>query len=77
MGYYHSFNRSANTVTVSRFGANAGFVNYIDVDFYHKSGRRPHMKSLIPLGMNAASFFVSDFLHIALIHLTSLHLMKQ
>ena len=34
MGMYHSSNRQANTVTVSRVGANAGFVNFIDVDFY-------------------------------------------
>ena len=31
---YHSANRQANTVTISRVGANAGFVNFIDVDFY-------------------------------------------
>lgn len=46
MGYYHSFNRSANTVTVSRFGANAGFVNYIDVDFYLND----KCFSVIPIG---------------------------
>ena len=34
MGMYHSANRQANTVTISRVGANAGFVNFIDVDFY-------------------------------------------
>lgn len=34
MGYYHMFNRSAKTVTVSRVGANAGFVNFLDSDFY-------------------------------------------
>lgn len=34
MGFYHSANRVANTVTISRVGANAGFVNFIDVDFY-------------------------------------------
>ena len=34
MGMYHLTNRQANTVTISRVGANAGFVNFIDVDFY-------------------------------------------
>ena len=34
MGYYHSSNRLANTLTISRVGANAGFVNYIIEDFY-------------------------------------------
>ena len=34
MGYYKESNRKGNTVTISRVGANAGFVNYIDKDFY-------------------------------------------
>lgn len=34
MGLYHLSNRKANTVTISRVGANSGFVNYIEVDFY-------------------------------------------
>ena len=34
MGYYHTFNREANTVTISRVGAYAGFVNYIKERFY-------------------------------------------
>lgn len=34
MGYYHTFNREANTVTISRVGAYAGFVNYIKELFY-------------------------------------------
>lgn len=34
MGYYHTFNREANTVTISRVGAYAGFVNYIKEQFY-------------------------------------------
>ncbi|MBP5524889.1 MAG: restriction endonuclease subunit S [Paludibacteraceae bacterium] len=34
MGYYNSFNRNANTITVSRVGANAGYVNFITCNFY-------------------------------------------
>lgn len=34
MGVYHQFNRKANTTTISRVGANAGFVNFITQDFY-------------------------------------------
>ncbi len=34
MGYYKEFNRNANSVTVSRVGAYAGFVNYVTEDFY-------------------------------------------
>ena len=34
MGYYSSYNREAKTVTISRVGANAGFVNYITTNFY-------------------------------------------
>lgn len=34
MGYYDNFNRAENTVTISRVGANAGFVNFIDCKFY-------------------------------------------
>ncbi|MFV0156084.1 restriction endonuclease subunit S [Empedobacter falsenii] len=34
MGYIDSFNRKENTVTISRVGANAGFVNFITKKFY-------------------------------------------
>lgn len=34
MGYYNKYNREANTVTVSRVGANSGYVNYINKKFY-------------------------------------------
>ena len=34
MGMYHQFNRKANTITISRVGANAGFVNFVTQDFY-------------------------------------------
>ena len=34
MGGFKFKNRDANTVTISRVGANAGYVNFIEVDFY-------------------------------------------
>ena len=34
MGYYHIFNREGRTVTISRVGANAGLVSFIDKKFY-------------------------------------------
>lgn len=34
MGYYKDFNRNENTITVSRVGAYAGFVNYVVEKFY-------------------------------------------
>lgn len=34
MGYYHVHNREANTVTISRVGAYAGFVSYLLENFY-------------------------------------------
>lgn len=34
MGYYNQYNRNENTVTVSRVGANAGFVSFIKEKFY-------------------------------------------
>lgn len=34
MGKYNLFNRNENTVTISRVGINAGFVNYINEKFY-------------------------------------------
>ena len=34
MGYYHEYNRLERTVTISRVGANAGYVNYINSKFY-------------------------------------------
>ena len=34
MGFYHLSNRKANTVTISRVGAYAGFVSLIKEDFY-------------------------------------------
>lgn len=46
MGLYHSSNREANTVTISRVGANAGFVNFIDVEFYLND----KCFSVIPMG---------------------------
>ncbi len=34
MGYINTFNRNENTVTISRVGANAGFINFITRKFY-------------------------------------------
>ena len=34
MGYYKEYNRNENTVTISRVGAYAGFVNYVTEKFY-------------------------------------------
>lgn len=34
MGFYKEYNRSENTVTISRVGAYAGFVNYVASKFY-------------------------------------------
>ena len=34
MGYYNLSNRKAKCITISRVGANAGFVNFIESDFY-------------------------------------------
>ena len=34
MGFINKFNRSENAVTISRVGANAGYVNYISKKFY-------------------------------------------
>jgi type I restriction enzyme S subunit len=34
MGYYHNFNRLENTITISRVGANAGYVSFINTKFY-------------------------------------------
>ena len=34
MGYFNTYNREKNTVTVSRVGANAGYVSYIETPFY-------------------------------------------
>jgi len=34
MGHYHIYNREGNTVTVSRVGANAGLVSFIEKRFY-------------------------------------------
>jgi len=34
MGYINTFNRNENTVTISRVGANAGFVSFITKKFY-------------------------------------------
>ena len=34
MGFYHDYNRNGNTVTVSRVGAYAGFVNFVVKKFY-------------------------------------------
>lgn len=46
MGKYHISNRSANTITISRVGVNAGFVNYISKDFYLND----KCFSVIPIG---------------------------
>ena len=34
MGYYHTYNREGRTVTISRVGANAGLVSFIEKRFY-------------------------------------------
>ena len=34
MGFYKEYNRNENTVTVSRVGANAGYVSFIREKFY-------------------------------------------
>lgn len=34
MGYYKTFNRKGNCVTISRVGANAGFISFIEKNFY-------------------------------------------
>lgn len=34
MGYYHEYNRGPKTVTISRVGAYAGFVSFIEEPFY-------------------------------------------
>ena len=34
MGYYHIYNRPENTVTISRVGANAGHVGFMNGKFY-------------------------------------------
>jgi len=34
MGNFNEYNREANTVTISRVGANAGYINYIEKRFY-------------------------------------------
>ena len=34
MGYYDKYNREGNTVTISRVGANAGFVLFLEEKFY-------------------------------------------
>jgi len=34
MGFYDKYNRQENTVTISRVGANAGFVSFINTKFY-------------------------------------------
>jgi len=34
MGYYDKFNRVENTVTISRVGANAGYVSFLERKFY-------------------------------------------
>ena len=34
MGYFDKFNREENTVTISRVGANAGYVSFLERKFY-------------------------------------------
>jgi len=46
MGFFDVFNREENTVTVSRVGANAGFVNFIETKFYLND----KCFSIIPIG---------------------------
>lgn len=48
MGYFHIFNREANVVTVSRVGANAGWVGYMTRKFYLND----KCFSVIPKGTN-------------------------
>ncbi|MFC2490558.1 MAG: restriction endonuclease subunit S [Prevotella sp.] len=59
MDYIDTYNRQANTVTVSRVGANAGFVSYIKEKFYLND----KCFSVIP---NPSNSIVSRFLYYAL-----------
>lgn len=59
MDYIDIYNRQANTVTVSRVGANAGFVSYIKEKFYLND----KCFSVIPKSSNS---IVSRFLYYAL-----------
>ena len=59
MDYIDIYNRQANTVTVSRVGANAGFVSYIKEKFYLND----KCFSVIP---NPSNSIVSRFLYYAL-----------
>ena len=59
MDYIDIYNRQANTVTVSRVGANAGFVSYIKEKFYLND----KCFSVIPESSNS---IVSRFLYYAL-----------
>ena len=54
MGYYNEWNRQANTVTISRVGAYAGFVSYIQEKFYLND----KCFSVIPLRQNIAPHFL-------------------
>ena len=54
MGYYNEWNRHANTVTISRVGAYAGFVSYIQEKFYLND----KCFSVIPLKQNIATHFL-------------------
>lgn len=54
MGYYHTFNRKANTVTISRVGAYAGFVNYIKEPFYLND----KCFSVIPMSEKVSTIFL-------------------
>lgn len=54
MGYYNEWNRHANTVTISRVGAYAGFVSYIQEKFYLND----KCFSVIPLRQDIAPHFL-------------------
>lgn len=54
MGYYNEWNRQANTVTISRVGAYAGFVSYIQEKFYLND----KCFSVIPLRQDIAPHFL-------------------
>ena len=61
MGMYFEFNREANTTTISRVGAYAGFVSFIKEKFYCND----KCFSVIPLKNDV---FNSKFLYVVLKH---------
>ena len=58
MGYYHLSNRNANTITISRVGAYAGFVSLIKEDFYLND----KCFSVIPISNNIVVPFLYYYL---------------